>query len=237
MMLSIAICALQGDDSYVRLAAALPASEWSSIERYAQDGMATKLPAFVPPNATPLDAAKALALRYDSLLVELKNVDGAAYAPNRPLLPLEIASLDRFEAFVVTAAHVRFADGARHDAVTLLIDGATMAVRIGSPLAETLITDAFRRESEGIPLEECERIRKAVDGYLVGRSAVESRRRLILVRLRMRVEAYRWSFGKPPDRLIEGAPSIETIDPRTGSSFRYERKGSGYQLGDDPPLR
>ena len=187
----------------------------------------------MPPNATPLDAARAIAARYPSLLDAFDQTAVAEYAPGtaRP----DSAAIERLEAFVVSTAHVRFADGKRHDGVTLLLDGLTMARRLGDDAAQALVVEAIRRDKDAIPLAECERVRKAADGWLAGKLSVVSMRELALVRLRMRIEAYRWRYGKPPEKLLDAAPEPESIDPDTKRSFRYEHRGGDYRLDEGAP--
>ena len=51
-----------------------------------------------------------------------------------------------------------------------------------------------------------------------------------LLRLHMRIEAYRWRYEKLPEGLSDAAPPNETEDPLTRLPFRYEPAGTGYRL-------
>lgn len=56
---------------------------------------------------------------------------------------------------------------------------------------------------------------------------------LRLLRLHMRVEAYRWRWDKPPEALLDAAPAVEVDDPLTHLPFRYEPMGTTYRLLSD----
>ena len=51
-----------------------------------------------------------------------------------------------------------------------------------------------------------------------------------LLRLHMRIEAYRWRYLKLPERLIDAAPQVETEDPIAQESYRYEPVATTYRL-------
>ncbi|GEM_PF-7014621 len=215
----VALLAHQAPDAYVQLGARLPKSDWKRT----LDAVASS-----PPGTTPLAVQRAATERWAAVLDGLRTISEAPYTPGPPASEGRDA-VERVAGLVATAARVRLADGQPPSAVTLLLDGLTMAVRVRSEDAEGIVLASFATHLDAIPLAQCDRVRLAIDGF----PAAKDDRRLCLLRLHMRIEAYRWRYLKPPTLLTDAAPAAETTDPATRKRFRYVVKGARYRLYGD----
>jgi len=181
---------------------------------------------------SPLQVERAAAEHWAPILLGTRKLSDMPYTPG----PVNgsVVSLAKLTTMV---AHAKFSSGERHGAVTLLLDGLTMASRFRAatpPLAaqcESLILNTFAQSLDAIPLLECDRVRAALTPMLVDTTLTTKRRsRLSLLRLHMRVEAYRWKYLKVPGRLTDAAPAGEIADPATKRPFKFETTTSGYRL-------
>ncbi len=143
----------------------------------------------------------------------------------------------RLAKLAAGAAHVKFSIGERHGGVTLLLDGLKMTDRIRnaspslSSRCETTILQTFSRGLDAIPLLECDRVRASLDPILLNPSlSRKERSQLALLRLHMRIEAYRWKHLNAPGLLAEAAPATEIEDPATKRPFKLEITTAGYRL-------
>lgn len=278
----LALFTIQASDPYARLAAIVPKAEVVAVEAYVGQAVrepsgnaAVKPPPYVALGATPLAAQRAIVERYPSVLIGLRQLAEKPYAPLEGAQPTQdSAQFEKLAKFVAYAAHVRFADGDRRDAVTALLDGMTMARRVrGSSTAsnlasvamQTILYTGFKEHLDQIPLAECDRIRAWTDAALAEKTAAPSdaspsireafttpesfwtakeadpfmrsvakeRTQIRLLRLHMRIEAYRWRNLKLPATLADAAPGPEANDPSTGRPFRYEPSANGYRLGEE----
>lgn len=220
----------QASDAYSRLAAGIRLEEWSAVEQ-AHEGKSTGA-AFLIPNLSPLGVERAAADHWAAILLGLRKLSDEAYTPGS--VTNGVVPLAQLSAM---AAHAKFASGERHGGVTLLLDGLKMAWRIrplSAPISaqcETPIFKAIAGNLESIPLLECDRIRTALDPVLLDPAlSRKERAELALLRLHMRVEAYRWKYMKLPGRLSDAAPAGEIEDPETKRPVKFEITTAGYRL-------
>lgn len=282
----IALCAIQTGDPYVRLGSAL-GEEFTRYETYlgyaiqrSQSGddapERPPIPSGVQPDATPLAVRRAEVQRFGLVVNAFMQVSANGYRlPSTPFAGEELGSIKALARLVVAAARVKFADGDRNGAVTLLLDGLTMSNRIRPASTISLLVGCATQaimlgeisdNLMAIPLADCDRIRTTMDNLYATPTAIPSdappglRQRWgaglkawataagqepevpilhalakdglqrMLLRLHMRIEAYRWRQLGLPDVLTKAAPATEVDDPVAGLPFHYVGEAGGYRL-------
>ena len=230
-MIPLFALVLRAPDPYLQLAEALIPSDWDA--RVVQVESALREGAALPDGRTPLEAQRAAVRRWTPVLEGLHLLTEKPYSRSGVLTVEEFQGVERLSGLARWAARVRFADGDRHGATTALLDALTLEWRtLGRGfLTPRSVLDGFADALAQIPLAECERVRRVTDTMLVGvdRPTVSSTR-LRLLRLHMRVEAYRWRNLRLPGALRDAAPPEETLDPMTGKPYGYETPPSGVLL-------
>jgi len=219
---------MQTGEPYSRLVAMVPKQEWFAV-RQAMVGKRVE-GSFLPANLTLLGIEKAAVERWSGVLLGLRKACDEPYQPG----PID-EGLPRLAELAALAAHVKFASGERHGGVTYLLDSLKMAARIRKSAPEpadrcqSLVMAAFARDLAAIPLPECDRVRASVDVWIAEPTLQRAERaRYALLRLHMRVEAFRWKNLKIPTQIGEAAPAAEI-----GKGIRYDTTPTGYRLRDD----
>ena len=209
-------------DPYLLLAEGLPAKQWETLR--------ARIETNVPGDVAPLEIQRSAARRWASIMEGVHRLTDAPYSRERPVTGEEFEKVVRLSGLACWTARVRFADGDRAGAVTALLDGTTLEWRVLSHgfLTPCSTLDVFADSLDQIPLSECERVRKAADALLaLAPKATPEGTRLRLLRLHLRIEAYRWLNLRLPVATTDAAPVEETTDPTTGKPYGYETTPAG----------
>lgn len=221
-------------DPYLDLAERLPSTEWDSVFIRVEAALASGSP--LSGTSSVLEVQRAAVRRWTPVLEDLHQLTEKPYSPARVLTGEEFYGVERLSGLACWAARVRFADGDRHGATTALLDALTLEWRMlrRGFLTPRSALDGFVDAMAQIPLAECERVRRVADAMLVGEiRPTPSSTRLRLLRLHMRVEAYRWRNLRLPSTLLDAAPIGEVTDPLSGKPYEYEPPPAGVILFSD----